>query len=844
MSLQPEDMTTYVRKPTWMTQKTFRALLEKYGYTPYCAHCHENDPSQLCVDHIRPRADGGTDDISNLQWLCWLCNAQKGVRGDRYWEQWFYWDHDPNLSAFRTAQAREGYGRIVENADWFARPFSQISRRLYLFAWIVAAGKTLGIPAVMFALNYIIRRDCGSAIPRGDRILVLSKEQSNRDQMAEDLATKISGFGICPTAPRVFTITQGWQLENPIHLDEFDVVCACAQQLWQENGKPRDNLQQILAKFPVIFFDEPHFAMEQALYITERATTSLCFGFTGTPITATGDSLRSFVLVSLYDYDDANANDHSLKYLSDDANERSKFIEIIGIDEAEILSGEQTSTTTSAEGPWYPKNAAPAKSVAERVVSYVHDCDQEDLATAVLAPHRRGIGTPTLWYPMHAMIRAEGIKIGNALCDSLNEMFRQNRNRYPAEKGYRAELVCSESEEIKGAKLHPKHPWMWAKNNGGILSRNAARFLVVVGMGREGVDNPYCGVVGLACFVESVIEQAQRSLGRELRAPTRVSSQGELFVAPARLDTPKIILHRAFGGNIASIIRAIDILCNMGTCFSDIPTLEQLKTETIPAVLPDSEMETLLTEKDKITITCILGEHKIQEVPPPTEEIITCWGGTDKKRKQKVEEWIELIEEQPDKAWKTITRRKYGDRTDLPQADFVLRESTTTEPTEEDLVRFLRVHHKAQAKYATRLSEEAIGELVRALYTEHVNKFHAGELKPFTTLDKIRKEYGMKVIQELGQYFVGEKSEVFSCVGYAMRCLLGAKRPAANGTTWDIPQVHIVLTRPDIRHQLIGYVRAQLIYRGRCPAMAAALNIAADSAEEMPDVEETSSDLT
>ncbi len=34
----------------------------------------------LDVDHIKPRKFGGTDDLENLQALCWKCNADKGAR--------------------------------------------------------------------------------------------------------------------------------------------------------------------------------------------------------------------------------------------------------------------------------------------------------------------------------------------------------------------------------------------------------------------------------------------------------------------------------------------------------------------------------------------------------------------------------------------------------------------------------------------------------------------------------------------------------------------------------------------------------------------------------------------
>ncbi|HCN5210834.1 HNH endonuclease [Enterobacter roggenkampii] len=36
--------------------------------------------SASCVDHITPKAHGGTDADSNLQSLCWSCHAKKTAR--------------------------------------------------------------------------------------------------------------------------------------------------------------------------------------------------------------------------------------------------------------------------------------------------------------------------------------------------------------------------------------------------------------------------------------------------------------------------------------------------------------------------------------------------------------------------------------------------------------------------------------------------------------------------------------------------------------------------------------------------------------------------------------------
>lgn len=42
-----------------------------------CCQCGEKDKRRLQVDHIRPRALGGSDDFDNLQVLCTRCHQRK-----------------------------------------------------------------------------------------------------------------------------------------------------------------------------------------------------------------------------------------------------------------------------------------------------------------------------------------------------------------------------------------------------------------------------------------------------------------------------------------------------------------------------------------------------------------------------------------------------------------------------------------------------------------------------------------------------------------------------------------------------------------------------------------------
>jgi hypothetical protein len=71
-------------------KKRFRkAIKDAWGCCAYCGR-HQDDsggPLSMTLDHIRPRANGGSTLRSNLVPACRRCNLSKG--SERSWRQWF-----------------------------------------------------------------------------------------------------------------------------------------------------------------------------------------------------------------------------------------------------------------------------------------------------------------------------------------------------------------------------------------------------------------------------------------------------------------------------------------------------------------------------------------------------------------------------------------------------------------------------------------------------------------------------------------------------------------------------------------------------------------------------------
>lgn len=862
-----------VSKPSWMSQQQWRELLARYENVPRCEYTKKTaSEAKLVVDHIVPRSKGGKNEASNYQFLSEEENLRKWANEDKYWKQDFYYDKSHDTYGFRYAQYQLAYRKILDYAEHFQQPWSQINRLIYLLAWITGAGKTISIHAICFALNQVLKREKGIAYPRVDRILVLVKEQALRDQLAKELSEDVVKYGICKISPSVGVVKSSDRLVNDYWLEKYDIVVCCVQQIWKrETGIPRENIARISKKFPVIFFDEPHFAVSQFASLAELATSSLCFGLTSTPINAKGHVLESFILFSLCGLEEVWEEQKNLKYLSSspEAIEKLKIIDYASVDSARVYhEGNRNEIKDKPDSPDYNKQIEAAKNVAEKVVSHVIDadrfCEQVYLQQIIpeAAPHREPNEViPNLIYPMHAMISVKTKHDAEVLEQHLNRTFKSAPHQYPIEQGFKAEVVFSSSEDedgkaIKGKKLETNHPWLkcWRSQKfkmtqeGWELPKDSARFLIAIDMGREGINNPFCGVIGLGRRTQSIIEVIQRLIGRQIRSYTE-KFLSKIKVPPARLDTIKIWTHEAWdypsqGGDpdYATTQRILDGLnfCEyMDEWLAGLTTLEDLIT-TGKELNPEAEITDLgsLTTEEKLGIGYSLGIYQLKNEQIDDEKIINRWCERNSRKRELGQQWLNLLKNDPQKA-----NIELNQGVSLPNSlHIVERERPKNDPTFQDLRWFYEVHNPASLPLIAMLENPSIDDTTRNsmyetckfTYQMYMKQFHAfTDLPKVTDFDTIRKILVSKLYHQLRynssqeSFIQGDKKEIQKManirIAYAVKTVLGLNK-AKKDSEHDIAQYHAVLYDPSIVRMILGYARYKLLQQFSVP-LTKSLNI-------------------
>lgn len=830
-----------IGKPMWMNSQLFSDLCLRWQNeigVLSCEHPGCNAVRDLSWDHIIPQSRGGDNSFENLQPMCIHHNSSKGARPDDFWTKTLYFDRPLDLSKLRVAQSDFAYYKIYkEYADYFKRPRSDIAGYIYLWSWIVGAGKTLAIPAIAFAYNHLIRAEIGFA-PRIDRILVVCKEQGLRDQIAFELGGdahnpgELVKYGVIGQSPRVFVIRKGEQWDNDEYLQGYDIIVTCAQQLWDSN-RSDEKVSSILARFPLIVFDENHTAVEQLLRMVDRAPHSICVGLTNTPIDGNADLLKRCILVSTYGYDNANQYDQSMKYLTANENEIGEHIHELTIDGDggnALIARLGNSHTIKKEGESqdYSSQLWPILNVAREVVDYMKSCDAPYTGVGRWALHRQYEDltvVPDLNYAMHGMIKVDNIATAQILCGLLNDgLFSADRKAYPLAEGW----TCS-TVNVEDGGLTLDHAWTRYKREGK-LDAQCARLLIAVDMGREGMNNAYCGIFGLACHVESYIELIQRGIGRQLRAVTK--REGDILHVPEqRMDSVRMVTHKAFL-NRDALLSAIRWVMNMEEYLRGLPTIEDLLAGNEIEKHYKVDVNSSLKDDERISLLRGIGFHWMNRIEFEPEELaIKTLGVITRSKLEQSVDWIEKVINTPDEVRKNLRLFQ-----ELRTRDIVIRERLSADQvSDESLREYVRVYDPSHyISFSAHMENEHLRDAIRAWvassYSDHMNRLYDRDLGYGSgrSVSKIVRSHVIKLADK-NEYKSDPEYQglVYRTAFFAAKTILGLPEgeTLSEGSDYDIPQYRQVLGSEDVRRDIVGFVWRKLIDKGYFDDMGVALRI-------------------
>ena len=713
------DITPQPVKPNWMATHVFnelRRIFEKeYGQFE-CTGCGQlagpGSDLTLSWDHIVPRSAGGEDVVDNLQPMCVSCNSRKANHPDGYWDQRFYFDGDLHLENARSSQREYIYNQLLDYPQ-FSDPYSFYSGHLFCCCQIVGAGKTLGMMMVPFALNQLaIQR--GPGRPRVNRMLILAKSKDLRDQIVRELRYEPQQYGLVDHSPDVVAATSLDIFTSQAALDKHDIFVSTQQLLWNNHDRlTSDDQERIFRSFPLICFDEVHFASGGKVQdIAYKASQSLCFGFTATPLQESEESPRPMAntyKVSVYGIRNAIASDNSMKGLGDNHSRHRKG-ELIQPYEDIIVESTTDRIHLADRGdeafdPTDPDHQSAlgnetTLTVAYEVIQQLKIKEMESVENSVLSLHREfhtaaeSRVTDEQSYPGHAIIRVKDVTTSEVVCDAVNEYLASHRDLYPRKDGWHAETAHGGNQNYSAKPLDRDHPWFYAKNHRGKVTSRAARILVAVDLATEGVNNKFTNVIGFASTVSSIRSVIQ-SIGRAVRSTHKVIREdGKTIheVPSAAVDNISIVTHQRFE-NRPIIVRALEFMDDMEGGLREIPDLDAFfEQQTEIGGHRGQNRAGILDQISRITAV-ELGSVEYLNNRNLTDRlrasIARKVNATTDAQKHVVDDILDLIWSEHPQRLDRLKRSLYI-QGNLQQKTFGLRETSTFNPTPNQIDRFAR----------------------------------------------------------------------------------------------------------------------------------------------------------
>jgi hypothetical protein len=578
-----------MKKPKWCADsewKLVRAKYERNGQMhcqhPGCTLSTSDTGVVFSLDHIISRFKGGTDEASNLQPMCRDCNARKNKFADKFWSRPTYFDKQIYTKSLRVSQNDFVYEPVMQNREFFSEPWSSINGKLFSYVQIVGAGKTLGIFSLPFALNQVAGGPAAGA-PRVQRMLVVTKDQPLRAQIARELMEEPERFGIVNTAPVVLEIKSRDDITS-VGGTDHDIAVMCPNMLWpqidhEDSLKIKFDdavLDSVLSRYQLIVFDEMHYAYGNISKFVRMASTALVFGFTASPMDSAGALLSDIVLMGqAYGYREAIIHDQSMKGISalptgevEPGKSRYANVTIISADE-QVVDGVARNDTQLAG---LPAVKSVCDCVCKELLEYDTNVHRQE---RVVSSHREIRGSSSSrkitvgnHFPPHAIIRVDDVDTANDVADYLNHKFNGNRGLFPKKMGWGAIVVDGSVKDFDSA-----HGFFRYKEKG-YLDSHCIRIIVVIKRAIEGMNNKFLLVEGLAgrCDRDSRVKQVQMR-GRLIRSTAYTEKDDTLVVPPRHFDQIKIITHEAFQ-NVTAIDDSLDFITNMNSAMNGVMTID------------------------------------------------------------------------------------------------------------------------------------------------------------------------------------------------------------------------------------------------------------------------------
>jgi hypothetical protein len=864
-----------LNKPSWLSGEAFQDFIAVHRQDDGTFRCKTCGELADTIDHIVPRSDdswkgkeiGAADQLSNLQPMCRKHNSSKGVRPDSYWSKTFLFDRQLNTENLRASQNDFVYQAIREYGDSFSRPFNQINGKLFCFFQCVGAGKTLGMLALPYALNHSILGNAkgGHKPPRVDRMLVLVKDQQLREQIGAELLDEPFKFKITPSKPRVLIARSSSDLEKG-STGEYDIVVACQQTIWPRQGSSIACRWELLHRFPVIAFDEMHWAADAIQEVVYKARNSLCFGFTASPVDAAGVLMDDIVKVSVYGYQAALINDNSMRGLGvasfgiqqslEGQNEQGDHLFNDIIDEVfpeSVVDIDGTLMEVNAETAPMGDELPYCLNVANRTVEEVTRLDGRRKSREA-SGHRWEYRSPdidevkvSLDFPVHAMIRVNGITKAEYVKDYLNAHFESDRKRYPLEKGYMA--VCahggkqSRRDDETSFNAQPldqdTSPWFKVKRDGGKLSEGCARFLIVDSLAKEGTNNAYCTVVAFAKPVSSQIEIVQ-SVGRGIRSIHK--KDGSTLHVPDRyLDNLRVLTHSSYG-SLESIRQGLRFIRSMDHIDEGVPSLDQwFGDELQGASLDEREDEEgndlpgdLL---DRLIARLASDARQGKRVSVPDYKDL--FGKTSRKRRKAVGELVEgLVREDPDTQELVRQRLRLGGRLHPDLVGLLKDEHVDLNKQGDAAVSYL-LDFDFGSQLEEMFERSGYDRDQRVAFCEQLvpkvrsNDYSGQQVQTKVDLTTLVRSIAMNTVEV---YRLDDlKSEVFKLTTIGVKILLGkgADYTLGKGCSADTPAVILKLSDRTIQKRIKGFVLRRLVNEGALDDVAAVVGLTPEQGEEV-----------